>query len=410
MNAPALSSPPLSVSEGKGARAVETPPGGKLVFLESVRGLAALVVVMSHFMRAFYPPFFDKTAIPPVDETWLLLFKESPLRWVLNGHFAVQLFFVLSGYVLSISFFRSFDPQVVSSAAVRRYFRLLLPVLTSVMLAWMFQSTGAFCHREAADGMDYPASAWLRKGAAEKQGWKDAAIQGAFDVFFRYDEDESLNTSLWTMQYELAGSFFVFALLVLFGRNARRYLVYAVLLWLFWTVKNHTLLNFLCGIVLCDSVQVLRRRGWQLRFPLWAALLLVALALLLAGLTKEWALAVAGWEPPYRKHWETIGAVLLLLGALGTPLFQRILSWRPLAILGEISFALYVVHWPLLVSLGCGVYLAGRNAALAHGGSVAVTAAVYLPATFVVSWLLYRFTDLPSIKLGRVVDRWLHMR
>lgn len=54
-------------------------PAGLSLYLDAVRFLAALVVLLHH--------------------TWPLLFPDFPLPW--PGHSAVVVFFVLSGYVIA---------------------------------------------------------------------------------------------------------------------------------------------------------------------------------------------------------------------------------------------------------------------------------------------------------------------
>ena len=71
---------------GTAAAIVRSSPVDRVVALDGLRALAALVVVVSH----------TSNAIPT---NWLLRsdLLESPLAIFLNAHGAVQLFFVLSG-------------------------------------------------------------------------------------------------------------------------------------------------------------------------------------------------------------------------------------------------------------------------------------------------------------------------
>jgi len=63
--------------------------------LDGLRGIAALTVVVFHYLSAFVPALTpDQTANP----YWL---SDTPLAVLINGPFAVIVFFVLSGYVVS---------------------------------------------------------------------------------------------------------------------------------------------------------------------------------------------------------------------------------------------------------------------------------------------------------------------
>jgi Acyltransferase family len=71
--------------------------------LDGLRGIAALTVVVFHYLSAFVPALTpDQTANP----YWL---SDTPLAVVFNGPFAVVVFFVLSGFVVSKAAHRN-DP------------------------------------------------------------------------------------------------------------------------------------------------------------------------------------------------------------------------------------------------------------------------------------------------------------
>jgi peptidoglycan/LPS O-acetylase OafA/YrhL len=80
---------------------------------------------------------------------------------------------------------------------------------------------------------------------------------------------------------------------------------------------------------------------------------------------------------------------------------------RPLARLGLISYSVYLVHYvliellrPLLTTLG------DRLPALAEAPVVVA----YLGLVVGVSWLTYRFVELPGQRCGRRVARWATAR
>ena len=53
----------------------------------------------------------------------------------------------------------------------------------------------------------------------------------------------------------------------------------------------------------------------------------------------------------YWRYWPTIGAQLVTIAVLLSPLFQKFLSQPPLIWLGSLSFPLYLIHGPLIRSL-----------------------------------------------------------
>src|SRR5687767_11167726 len=107
----------------------------KLEFLDGVRGVAAIIVVLHHFGIAFFPAinFLDPEKIHLGNGQLELTIAKTPLNIFFNGGFAVSVFFVLSGFVLSYKFHLSGSRQLLTTYAAKRYFRLLLPVAASII-------------------------------------------------------------------------------------------------------------------------------------------------------------------------------------------------------------------------------------------------------------------------------------
>jgi uncharacterized membrane protein YcfT len=77
----------------------QKPP--RIAYLESIRGLAALQVLLLHFFAAFAP---DLVFALPAGAAVAAAIHLSPLYFLYDGYSAVYIFFALSGYVLSRSF------------------------------------------------------------------------------------------------------------------------------------------------------------------------------------------------------------------------------------------------------------------------------------------------------------------
>ena len=76
------------------ARVNEIARPQKQIYIESARGLAALMVVLTHFAVVFYPSAVDGSYYQ-AHEKWERLFWSTPLNIIIGGHFAVCLFFSL---------------------------------------------------------------------------------------------------------------------------------------------------------------------------------------------------------------------------------------------------------------------------------------------------------------------------
>src|SRR5438105_701763 len=99
--------------------------------LDAIRALAALAVFLGHCVGMLQPG--------PYSHGLVAWFMQSPFRIAIAGHQAVIFFFVLSGFVLSLGFYRG--KTGAAPFLVNRVFRLYPPylcaLLLTVILRWL---------------------------------------------------------------------------------------------------------------------------------------------------------------------------------------------------------------------------------------------------------------------------------
>jgi peptidoglycan/LPS O-acetylase OafA/YrhL len=99
----------------------------------------------------------------------------------------------------------------------------------------------------------------------------------------------------------------------------------------------------------------------------------------------------------------TLAAVLMMFGIIANQGAGRVLNVRPLLFLGRLSFPIYLFHFPLLCSLGCGLFLALREVT-SYGGSTIIVAVIYAAAVLMVGVLLTRVDEAWGAWLNRMTD------
>ena len=103
------------------------------------------------------------------------------------------MFFILSGFVLPLNFFKTRKETCVTGGSFRRYLRLMLPVLMIISLYYLFMKVDAM-------GPD----TFLR---LKKKTFFDLIWDGVFGTWFG---DDSWTTATWTMSIEFFATFFIY--------------------------------------------------------------------------------------------------------------------------------------------------------------------------------------------------------
>jgi len=377
----------------------------KLKYLDGLRGLAALLVVINHFVVAFYPALYN--GVPDQIHTrnsLELRIAPTPFNLLYNGNFAVCIFFVLSGYVLTYKFFKTGDIHFLKNSAVKRYFRLAVPVLFSVLIVFVFIKIPLFYNRQAADIS--LSEWWLGSFWNFTPDIWDALKTGLISTLFFHNS--SYNTVLWTMTYELYGSFLVFSFAALFGTMRNRWILYlSIALLLYDTIY----LGFILGMLLADLQQ-------QESFfdKLFFKKIAIKIVLLLLGLYM--ASYPTGISPNSINNsiykyiltddynmivfYHTIGAFLIVLILLCSEHLQRLFSLRFFFILGQFSFALYLTHVIVLGSFTSWLFVK-LAPYYSYSISVTISCLISIPLLAFASYLVYKFADQKGIQLANKI-------
>lgn len=318
------------------------PGSPRLIALDGLRGVAAVIVVLFHYLAMLHP-----TAVPRYSDTPHAL-ADTPLALLWNGEFAVLVFFVLSGFVMAAAAERRADKIVPN--IVTRYFRLALPMVASVVLALLWLTLFPTAARDLAAQLSNP-SVWL---SYTVQGDLPSIWAALFDgaVGSLITGASPINNVLWTMQVEFVGSVALFVVYWL-GRNSTglRFAALAGFALLGLFVLRDAYLCFVTGALLFEA----HKRGWMNRLPAWAAALAFVLGALLGAPADGFADRIGLGMVPTRLQpgnaWglmPVVAATLLLIAALRLAPFATLLSMRLPQWFGRISFALYLVHVPVL--------------------------------------------------------------
>lgn len=233
-------------------------------YLDSLRGLAAVIVAFDRLFSNDLNLGFRSYWAEPASKNrvWLQL---PPFRIVFAAHAMVTLFFVISGYAISINLLRSrarrhqvdFLGQV-ASAATRRVFRLFLPVAViacvSQFLFWvnLYNWTSVETKQFVAENKIRPWSApgghilFLLRYLTD--------ITNPFSALRYKDVNHGLNEQFWTIPVEFRGSCLVYFLVVVMApwRATRRLIVLGALAIYFLWYGMWDIATFVAGLSLAE--------------------------------------------------------------------------------------------------------------------------------------------------------------
>ncbi|MGE4481135.1 acyltransferase family protein [Acidocella sp.] len=382
--------------------------GRKLIPLEGLRGIAAAIVVLYHLVLAFTP---KGVGAVPHGYGALDVFTQF-LLGMLNGGAAVAVFFVLSGFILSLPFARDRRFSRVLVALLKRWPRLACLTVIACLFAFVLITWSGHDYKAAAHviGAGWLASHGNSPIKPEHLTWEGALREGLINVFTR--GEVKFDSPLWTMRIELFGSFAIFlAAPVLFaiGSWTVRLGLVALAVYVSGTGYPFTFFaDFLTGTVLA----MLYAEGRLPRLGNKAALVLGGLGLYLFSFTYEQALLIHAplklFLPAAYSHyvWDT-GAAAIIMVLLGNPAASRAFSGHWSVWLGVLSFPVYLLHGPILLSAGSAAFMEGVGTLGMAGAAVlAALCSIFLTLLCAVplAWVDRLWTGLLS-RLTRPLTR-----
>lgn len=379
----------------------------RLVVLDCIRGIAALVVVVHHCLLtqpAFSNFFFSNWCTEAGSPVEQLMFH-TPMRIVWDGYEAVTLFYVLSGLVLALPWVEGRPPTYLSYA-VKRICRIYLPYCAAVGIAAMLNST--LNSYSTVPGL----SLWVNDMTWTHPVYLHVLLDHAFMIGHYNSVNGVIHSLIWEMRVSL-----LFPLLII---PIARWRMWGAL----WVAVALTLLIGAIQFVYggdgpaLDLVQPGSVSGKIGRFALelqWTAyygyffVLGSVLANYLGVLRRlrriSWLLLAAGLLT-IQGHWShlhaaqefmvAIGSALIIMSALPHGPIHAVLSHRWLRWVGRISYSLYLVHVPLLLAA----------VILLHNIMPMAAILIAVPfASLLVGWGFHEWVAEPCARLGKQLSK-----
>lgn len=363
--------------------------------LDTLRGMAAMTVLIGHYLLVI--PVFEQDTF---QQGWNMvnLLKYTPLHILWAGHEAVILFFLLSGFVLSLPFL-SHQPQ--SSGyfpyLIKRICRIYIPFLVALCVALVLRYLS---YKEGAKNL----SDWFLRNWVNDISW-DLLWQHL--ILIPYYNNTAYNPVFWSLVHEMRISLiFPFLVIIVIRYHWAITLFSSLFLSLAAYVLHHSLPDirhdylltmqylhlFIIGSVLAKHHQKLI--SWIQQKTNGIKWLWCLLALLLY--TSKWTFY--SLSPPSFVNDLLIacGTVIMIILILRPGRHSKLFTSRPMVFLGEISYSLYLYHAVVLFFFLHTFYFVFPIWMILFLSSI---------ASILLSACSYQWIELPSIKLGRKLTK-----
>lgn len=369
--------------------------------LDSLRGIASLQVVIGHCLVAI-PAFgwtvYEMKGNPIHDLKFYLAY--SPLHFFWSATPAVFLFFVLSGFVLSLPYYSSETNTNYLKFFVKRIIRLYLPCFIIIIISLLLKLL--FYRQNALAAFD----TWIL------DVWKKPINPQMLIKSFLLIEN-SFDGALWTLPIEIKLSL-ILPFFIYFHKRLNKYLsvlpvilfpvfyyflnrTYIFKLWPdLWTIYYFTF--FLIGSLICKHRHVII--SWINSLPLFAFFFVLGVAVF------TYTYQYSFWWLP-EKYLLSLKKIEHYLYALSGGVFiifalsdriQVLLNSKFFLFIGKISFSIYLIHEVVVVTLA---YILCNYLNIDTLISIGFITSVLLAIVF------YKYIELPSSVLAKKVSDYV---
>ncbi len=358
--------------------------------LHSLRGIAALIVVSTHFLIVM-PQFYSGVTL---HSGWLsVLLKYTPLHFLLGGHGSVVLFFALSGFVLAQAFLGG-KKVPYGTYLIRRVLRIMPAYWIAILAACvMANALPGYSGGKLSD--------WFYGVANQPLPTLDVVL-GHLLLIGQFDPGR-INPVVWSLVHEMRISI-IFPFLVMFAlRRPPKFVLLVTVLGVlpaaialqFYSPSFGATLEyipvFMFGILLamhlpaCSAWFLAKSRMFRIGSAVAAFLLIYYVR------TNE---ATPLWVSSILECFQGAAATLLMLVAISSARTGRVLKHSVARFFGDISYSLYLWHVPVLIAT---IKLLGTSLPFVLVMLIALGMAV------LVSLLSFRLIERPFMALGKAL-------
>ena len=376
---------------------------GRIDSLDSLRGIAAMIVVIFHCLLSFNV-FYYANYEDEYSNKFVELITISPLHTIWAGKEAVLLFFVLSGFVLALPFLNGNAPEY-KVYVVRRFFRIYIPYVVLIFISGVLMIIFA----EYKD-IEYLSSTFNNRW----DHYPTITSILAHILMINYDS-ANINGVVWSLYHEMRISLFFPLIVLLFIKfNWKKALGIALILTFIvyngFTFVAHGFTNemlaklilsfretfyylvfFIMGTTLASRMNYVQSLIKPLNPGVKASLFVLSLLLV----NDRWMYKIVNFKGSLIDDiLPGIGILILFSLILSSEKIDKILTLKPFLFLGNVSYSLYLVHIPVLM-----LSVTYLSKVLPVEFAFLLVPVLSLPFAY----FAYKYIEIPSNNLGKKI-------
>ncbi|MCM1143589.1 MAG: acyltransferase family protein [Lachnoclostridium sp.] len=313
--------------------------------MDSLKLLACIGVFWSHFARVY----ILRSEVGALEINGGVTAFINLASAFLNGDFWVCVFCIVSGYLACRKKIENIKELLISLWI--RYLRFVFPFVAMALFVCFLSVTAGFPTAEYEEILQCGALANSYKTAISVK----TLLQSVF-LFHSV-----LNAPMWMMQPLFLGNCFLYCYQYATRKTNKRLKMAAMaFVFLLCMVAGRKVRNLLY-VACCFLGYFLGQKEYLGKNTKIKTVILLGLLVLLSG-GQDGILKIAANVMPIPSilylgtYWHILYAFCMLELVYQTQAFQKVLEWSGFRKLSNLSFAIYMIHWPLICSVSLLLY------------------------------------------------------
>ena len=303
-----------------------------------------------------------------------------------NGHFAVLIFFALSGYVVTLPYKENSKGgvDILKRRLWARYFRLNIPIAVAVFTSYLVYKLGLYWNVEASEISG--SLKWLKNYYPNNLTAISAVKEAGLSSIIG---SSNFIPPLWTIKIEFIGSLYILAFYIC---KPKKTTALPMLLLLAFVYLLHGRESIYYHTMFLGSIIPALKNKWK-----W---LLFVTGIYLGAFQFNSiyydfmpAVDFMGWEK--KTFYNAIGA-LLLCTAIVNGFQSKFFARKPIQFLGKIAYSLYLLHFIILCSISSFVFVSVPNSKI----NLLINLTVYICLCLLSARFFSVYVVTPSIRLS----------